>query len=304
MIEKSEIDNNINTHWKIEKKTLKEYKYGLCKFILDKSYELDISKEIAVCAMQIVNYFFIKNCYFNHDKLTIACAALSLSIKLKFSSNNDNLNKIIEIYISNKKEELENNSISLKQQIRNLKKKLLDKEIKIMKLFNYSLPDKFPFEYIYLYSKILYPNNEDEIYNIGNKICVDSYFTYANNIYQNFVISLACIFMAAKFLDIKTFFDKNFKNFDKMKYIHQKDINENIFINRMYQFIDEPEELLINEKDENIEKSKNEYFNNLNLDKKLHPFLEIDDLLECIKMISDFYEEININYNEINKKNK
>ena len=72
---------------------------------------------------------------------------------------------------------------------------------------------------------------------------------------------------------------------DNLKYIHKKDTNEKTFINTLYQFIDDPTELLIKEKDE---KDENEYFINLNLEKKLHPLLKMDDLLECIEMISDF----------------
>ena len=170
MIEKNEIENNINTNWKIPQKTLKEYRYGLCKFIIDKSYELNLPKQTVASALQIINYFFIKNCYFNYDKLTIACAALTLSIKLK-TIKKEELNRIIDIYISSHKEEIENKiKVSEKREIYILKRKLLDAEIKIMELFDNSLPDKFPFEYIYLYSKILYPNNDEEIYNFSCKI--------------------------------------------------------------------------------------------------------------------------------------
>ena len=300
MLKKTELDNNININWKIQPQKLKEYKYGLCKFIIDKSYELDLSKETAACAMQIVNYFFIKNCYFNYDKLTIVCAALTLSIKLR-TSQKDKLNRIFEIYISNKKEELGKNFIA-KKEIYNIRNKILNTEIKIMKLFDNILPDKFPFEYIYLYSQILYPDNDQEIFNLGCKICIDSYFTYVNNIYENYVVALACIFISAKFLDIKYILDKNFKNLDKMKYIHEKNINENKFIESMYLFIDNPAQLLINEKDNDIEKKKDIYFNSLSLELKLHPLLKMEDLLDCIELISDFYEDIKKIYEEINKK--
>ena len=300
MLKKTKINNNININWKIQPQKLKEYRYGLCKFIIDKSYELDLSKDTVACAMQIVNYFFIKNCYFNYDKLTIVCAALTLSIKLK-TSQKENLNKIFEIYVSDKKEEIGKNVLT-KKEIYNLRNKILDIEIKIMKLFDNILPDKFPFEYIYLYSQILYPENDQEIYNLGCKICIDSYFTYINNIYENYIVALACIFISAKFLDIKNILDKNFKNIDKMKYIHEKNIDENIFIKSMYQFIDDPVQLLINEKNDDIGKKKDIYFNNLSLEKRLHPFLKMDDLLDCIEIISDFYEEIKENYEEINKK--
>ena len=301
MIEKNEINNNINTQWKIPDEKLKEYKYGLCKFILDKSYELNLSKKTVACAMQIVNYFFIKNCYFSYDKLTIACAGLTLSLKLK-TIEKTLLSKVFDIYILNKKEEIKNKyNINEKKEIIKFKNNILNAEINIMKLFNNSLPDKFPFEYIYLYSKILYPNNDEDVYNFSCKICVDSYFTYANNVYQNYVVALACIFISSMFLDIKNFLDKSFKCLEKMKYIHEKNINEEQFINALYQFIDDPAQLLLKEKGIDNEKNKENYFNSLSLDKKIHPFLKMDDLLECIEMISNFYDDIKKNYNDINK---
>ena len=298
MLKKSEIENNINTEWKFSPKKLKEYKYGLCKFILDKSIELNLSKHIVASTMNLVNYFFIKNCYFNYDKLTVVSAAFSLSIKLKTSEKND-LNKIFDFYIKSKKDEFEN--MNNKQIIRNLRKNILDMEIKIMKLFDNYLPDKFPFEYIYLYSKILYPNNDDEIYNLSCKICIDSYFTYANNIYQNYVVALCCIFISAKFLDIPNILEKKFKHIDKMKYIHEKNLDENTFINKMYKFVDDPAEILLDEKGYGVEGNKDIYFENLGMDKKLHPFLEMNDLLDCIEMMSAFYEEIKENYEKINE---
>ena len=303
MIKKTDLKNNINLNWKISEKKLKEYKYGLCKFIIDKSYELNLSKKIAALAMQIVNYFFIKNCYFNYDKLTVICAALTLAIKFK-TSDKTNLNKIINFYISYKKEENGIDKFLSKIEIFNFKNQILDLEIKIMKLFDNSLPDSFPFEYIYLYSKILYPNNDQEMYNMGCKICMDSYFTYANNIYQNYVVALTCIYISAKFLDIKTILDHNFLNIDKMKYILENNMDENKFINNCNKILDDPTELLINEKEKNFEKNKDSYFKSLTLDKKLHPLLKMDDLLECIEIISDFYEEIKANYDIMNRDKK
>jgi hypothetical protein len=208
------------------------------------------------------------------------------------------------MYISGHKEEMKNKIIaSEKKEIIKFKNKLLDAEIAIMQLFNNSLPDKFPFEYIYLYSKLLYPDNDEEIYNFSRRICIDSYFTYANNIYQNYVVALACIFISAKFLDIKTFLEKNFKHLEKFKYMHdmnEKNSNEEQYINALYQFIDDPALLLLNEKGIDNDKEKEEYFNSLSLDKKIHPLLKMDDLFECIEMITDFYEDIKKNYEEIN----
>ena len=305
MITKNEIEDNINTSWKMSKETLLEYKYGLCKFIVDTANEKNLSKEVTALAMQIVNYFFIKNSYFSHDKLNVACSALTLSIKSK-ASKTFVLNDIFMIYMSKKK------NVEIKElikvpnaEIKNLRNQILEKELSILKLFNNLLPDEFPFEYTYLYSVILYPNNKEEIHNFANKICIDSYFTYVNNLYQPFVVALACIFFAAKFLDIATFLEKNFKNLEQMKYIHKDNMNEKEFLRALYEYEEDPAQLLINQnKNENKsseEENKYFYFNGLNLDKKLHPLLKMEELLECIEMISDFYEKMSKNYDFVNK---
>ena len=304
MITKNEIEDNINTSWKMSKETLLEYKYGLCKFIVDTANEKNLSKEVTALAMQIVNYFFIKNSYFSHDKLNVACSALTLSIKSK-ASKTFVLNDIFMIYMSKKK------NVEIKElikvpnaEIKNLRNQILEKELTILKLFNNLLPDEFPFEYTYLYSVILYPNNKEEIHNFANKICIDSYFTYVNNLYQPFVVALACIFFAAKFLDIATFLEKNFKNLEQMKYIHKDNMNEKEFLRALYEYEEDPALSLIKQnKDENKsshEENKYFYFNGLSLDKKLHPLLKMEELLECIEMISDFYEKMSKNYDFVN----
>lgn len=305
MIKKEEIDHNINTSWKMSIKTLMEYKYGLCKFILDTSNEKNLSKETTALAMQIVNYFFIKNSYFSHDKLNVACSALTLSIKSK-ASKTVVLYDIFNIYMSKKK------NVKIKDfkkvpnaDIKNLRNQILDKEISILKLFNNLLPDEFPFEYNYLYSIILYPNNKEEIYNFANKICIDSYFTYVNNLFQPYVVALACIFFAAKFLDISTFLDNNFKNLEQMKFIHKDNMDEKQFLRALYEYEEDPAQLLLNKnnnKGDGFDKEiKYFYFNSLSLDKKLHPLLKMDELLECIELISNFYEEMSKNYDLVNK---
>lgn len=305
MIQKEEIKDNINTNWKMSKETLMEYKYGLCKFIVDTANEKNLSKEVTALAMQIVNYFFIKNSYFSHDKLTVACSALTLSIKSK-ASKIFVLNDIFFIYMSKKKNvEIKDLKSVPNADIKNLRNQILNKEIEILRLFNNLLPDEFPFEYTYLYSTILYPNNKEEIYNFANKICIDSYFTYANNLFKPYVVALACIFFAAKFLDISTFLDKNFKNLEQMKFIHQENMDEKQFLRALYKYEEDPAQLLLNQnKNENQiddEENKYFYFICLSLDKKLHPLLEMKELLDCIEMISDFYYETNKNYDLVNK---
>ena len=90
MLTKEEIKNNINTEWQLPSETQKEYRYSLCKFILNISQRIGLSYESSSLAMLISNYFFIKNLFFNYNKLTMSCAALLLSSKKESSQNRFN----------------------------------------------------------------------------------------------------------------------------------------------------------------------------------------------------------------------
>ena len=60
MISKEEIENNINTEWKIPLESQKKSRYGLCKFIVESCQKMNLSQSTASLAMLITNYFFIK----------------------------------------------------------------------------------------------------------------------------------------------------------------------------------------------------------------------------------------------------
>ena len=69
MLTKEELYNNINTEFCISKEHLKESRYGLCKYISDLCKNIDLTNDVASIAMIYVNYFFVKKCYLNYDKL-------------------------------------------------------------------------------------------------------------------------------------------------------------------------------------------------------------------------------------------
>ena len=263
MLTKEEIKNNINTEWRIPLESQNKSRYGLCKYIIEVCQKLNLSQSTAALSMLITNYFFTKNCIFNYDKLSLVCAALLLSTKTKSSQNR--LKDICKEY-----------------------------ELHILKALDYNIPDEFPYDFINIYSEILYPNNNEEIANLACKIANDSYFTLANNIYKNYIVALACIYIAAKFLDIPTILDENFKFLDNMKRVNKKKMNEEDFKKELYKY-DNNYWVVKNEKNNEMEIDDNdeEYFEKLSLCEKLYPNMKIEDLLDCIKMIIGFYEDMN-----------
>jgi len=284
MITKEEIKNNINTEWNISLDFQKESRYGLCKFIVDISQKINLSYETASLAMLITNYFYIKNCYFNFNKLTMACASLLLSSKNETSQSK--FNDICKEYSIIHNKEIGTDGLH------KIKEHIGKYEIILLKQLNYNLPEEFPYDLIYVYSELLYPDNDQEISNISVKIANDSYFTYANNIYKNYVVALACIVIAAKFLDIPTILSENFKYIDNMRKIHKKNISVEEFNKALSQYDNQA----ISKIKDNIEEEDfygENYFEQLSLAQKLYPCLKMEDLLDCVIMIMEFYEDMN-----------
>ena len=293
MISKEEINHNINSEWQISLSYQKESRYGLCKFIIETCQKINSSDETASLAMLLTNFFFIKKCYFNYDKLTLACAAIFLSSKTQTSQNK--FNEICKEYSNYQ------SKVIGPEGVHKIKEEIGKYEIILLKELNFNIPEEFPFDYIYVYADLLFPDNEQEIINLGIKIANDSFFTLVNNIFKNYVVALGSLIISAKFLEIPNFLEENYKYINNMKKIHKKNITENEFNIALSQYNNQY--YLNKEKDENDinKKEEEEYFQKLNIYQKLHPFLNKEDLFQCIQLILEFYDDIK--NNDINNKN-
>ena len=293
MITKEEITHNINSEWQITLNYQKESRYGLCKFIIEICQKINLSDETASLAMLLTNFFFIKKCYFNYDKLTTACAAILLSSKTKTSQSK--FNDICKEYSN-----IQSKLIG-PEGVNKIKEQIGKYEIFLLKELNFNVPEEFPFDFIYVYADLLYPDNEAEIIDLAIKIANDSYFTYANNIYKTYVVALACLVISARFLEISNILEENYKYINNMKRIYKKNISEIEFNKILSQYNNQ---IYMKENENEGNESKNEdekYFESLNLCQKLHPSLKMDDLLDCIKLIVEFYDDMkdkNSNNNE------
>ena len=293
MISKEEITNNINSEWQLTLSYQKETRYGLCKFIIETCQKINSSDETASLAMLLANFFFIKKCYFNYDKLTLACAAILLSSKTQTSQNK--LNEICKEYYNYQ------NKLIGPEGIHKLKEEIGKYEIFLLKQLNFNIPEEFPFDYIYIYADLLFPDNVQNIILLGIKVANDSYFTLANNIYKNYVVALASLVISAKFLGVPNILEKDYKYINNMKRLHKKNITESEFnctlsqYNNLFNIKKEKED------DSNKKEEEEEYFEKLNIYQKLHPFLKEEDLFNCIKLIVEFYDDINQKSNNNNK---
>lgn len=300
MLTKEEIETNINYEWNIPTEFQKESRYGLNRFIIDTTQKMKLQKEIPCLSMHLCNYFFVKNSYFNYDKLTMGCAAILLSSKTRTSNTQifDNLCSEYSI-ISTKLQKDSNklvNQYQLQQQldIHKIKEEIGKYELLLLKQFDYKLPEEYPYDYIHVYSYLLYPNNGEEMVNLAYKVACDSYFTYVNNLFPSYVVALSCLIIAAKFLSIPTLLDDNFKFLDRLNKINFKGISEEKFNELLFQFsedgfLDSNNDNFIGD---NEEKNNEEYFKKLNLAQKLYPGLQMEKLLECVSTITEYYEDM------------
>ena len=113
---------------------------------------------------------------------------------------------------------------------------------------------------------------------------------------------MASLVISAKFLGVPNILEKDYKYINNMKRLHKKNITESEFNSTLSQYNN-----LFNIKkekeDDSNKKEEEEYFEKLNIYQKLHPFLKEEDLFNCIKLIVEFYEDINQKSNNINNKN-
>ena len=296
MIAREEITHNINSEWQITLKYQKESRYGLCKFIIEVCQKINLSDETASLAMLLTNFFFIKKCYFNYDKLTMACAAILLSSKTQTSQSK--FNDICKEYSN-----LQSKIIG-PEGINKIKDQIGKYEIFLLKELNFNVPEEFPFDFIYVYADLLYPESEPEVIDLAIKIANDSYFTYANNIYKNYVVALASLVIAGRLLDIPDILDENYKYINNMKRIYKKNISEREF-NKILSMYNNQLYMKINDDEEPEKQKENEqYFEKLPLCQKLHPNLKMEDLIDCIELIVEFYEDMNNNSNDKNNNDK
>ena len=289
MLSKAEIYSNINTEWEISQEYLKESRYGLCKYIVDVCQAIRVSNDVASIAMSLTNYFFVKKCYFNYEKLTLACAAILLASKQENAQNK--FNEISKEYFRfNSKIFNQINSVLKSEDNQKIKDKIATYEITLLKSLHFDIKIDLPFDFIYVYSIILYPDNETDIVHTSVRVANDSFFTYANNVYKNYIVAVSCITIAAKFLAIPTVFDKEFKHIDNMRKLNVKGRSQEEFEKSLISW-DNKSVIIENGNgiDKDRAKGDSDYFDKLTIAEKIHPKMSMDDLIGCIEMIMEFY---------------
>ena len=294
MISKDEITHNINSEWEITLKYQKESRYTLCKFIIEVCQKINLPDETASLAMLLTNFFFIRKCYFNYDKLTVSCAAILLASKTQTS-----LCKFNEI--SKEYSNIQSKIIG-PEAVQKIKEQIGKYELFLLKELNFNIPEDFPHDLIYVYADLICLDQEQDIINKAIAMANDSYFTLANNIYKPYVVALACLVLAAKFLKLPTILDENYKYINNMKKIHKKNMTEEEFNKILIQY-NEQKYIKLDENKQCDKLEDEKYFESLPLCQKLHPNLKMDDLLDCIKLIIEFYQDMkesnNLNINKI-----
>jgi hypothetical protein len=157
-------------------------------------------------------------------------------------------------------------------------------ELILLKSLNFEINFTPPNEFIIVYTTILYPENDSDMLRYALKICNDSFFTYVNNTYKNYVVAISCIMLAAKFLSLPSVNDKSFKNLDNMKALHIPPAEEAEFNERLLTF---------GNRTMNVDRDGGSYYDILEWNKKVHPYMSLNELTECLKLLVDFYDDVN-----------
>jgi len=159
---------------------------------------------------------------------------------------------------------------------------------------NYDINVSLPNDYLYVYSAILYPENEEEVFQYSLKFSYDSFFTYANLLYNNCIVAISNIIIAAKFLALPTPMDKNFKNLENMRMFSIPPATEEEFNKRLLNYENKSfhrDTKVFMNADGRENSNESSYFDILEWNKKLHPNLEVNDLEDCIRLIMEYYED-------------
>lgn len=180
------------------------------------------------------------------------------------------------------------NAVIKQEETQRIKDKISLAEITLLKCMNFDININLPNDFIYVYSSILYPDNEEDIIQYSIRIANDSFYTYVNLIYKNYVVAIACIIVAAKFLSLPTLLDSNFRHLENMKKFSDPIPNsEDEFNKRLLEYENRSFHIsLINQKE-----NSSTYFDVLEWNKKIHPYLEQTELMECVKMIVEYYQD-------------
>ena len=300
MLSKAELYQNINTEYQISKDYLKESRYELNRHIIDICHSIRVSNDVASIAMALTNYFFVKKCYFNYEKLTLACAAILLASKQENSQNR--FSDISQQYTKITDTLSERHNVITAEDIQKSKDKISSYEITLLRTLNFEIKIELPFNFIYVYSTILYPENEMDLIHVSERIANDSFFTFANNVYKSYIVAIASIIIGAKYLEIPTIFDKEFKHIDNMRKVNVKGITEEEFEKRLLAWENKPVEAIDGDvvMEGNEDKENREYFDKLTLTQKIHPKMSLQDLCECVEMIMEYYND-GVNY--VNRNN-
>ena len=285
MLSKAELYSNINTEWEISQDYLKERRYGLCKYIIDICQSIRVSNEVASIAMYLTNYFFVKKCYLNYEKLTLACAAILLASKQENAQNK--FNEISKEYFrANSKIFNTINAVLKSEDNQKIKDKIATYEIALLKTLHFDIKVELPFDFIYVYSTLLYPDNETDIIHTSIRVANDSFFTYANNVYKNYVVAVASITIAARFLGLPTVFESDFKHIDTMRRVNVKGKSVEEFERSLLSW---ENKRVFNVSE--IPPEEKEYFDKLSVAEKIHPKMRMDDLIGCVEMILEYYND-------------
>jgi hypothetical protein len=316
MLNYNDLNSNVNiTNYNITEEDYKLERLGYCNYIIEIANSLSLQIEICKMAIYYLNCFYVKHSFLCYDKRLMCCASLLLACKME--DKKIFINDIVRAHL-NSKTSLSlfksNNSVD-QEVIKDSINQVCFCELKLLQTIGFNVKLTLPIEYVYFYTTFLYPERENELNALAFHIEKDSFYTLVNNVFPPFVVALACIFIGCKLLKLPCFTSTDFDKFGVLCDFYLEILNSNSNSSSYYnrdkdktEIFKNPSEVVeyeyfnikllefdgfLNKKsDVKFMKYDKTWYESLTWNKKLHPFLEANDFFASVKMIVDYYDDI------------
>eukprot|EP00347_Sterkiella_histriomuscorum_P003972 403362233 len=304
LIDKSIVYKNVNHHFGISSETQDQIRIGSTQYILDVGKFLDLNSQVIQTAIIYNQLFFLKKSYLNYEKELYQNAALYLA-----SKNLNHKRKISDFCLYYHKLKYLGSLYKPPQenQIKQLSEDICIAECKLLQHIDYLMEVDLPGMFIEKFTRLLY---EKQDYNTDgnqhsssivvswqniNRIAIaaanDTFYTPVNVLFSPQSIAVACVIFAAMKFGMPIPFNNKEFNFETCfeRYVIKRGLAGS------------QSQVLTQSQGQNDEKRQakiEEYrrqFNELSWEKKIDLSCDLEEVVESIKYIEQFYSNLKNN---------
>jgi protein BUR2 len=267
MLKKEDVIYNVNDYYEISQEAQQYLRIGNSNIIQEFCTELKFGTEVAATSMAITHHFFVRKCYLFHDRYIVCASATLLASKL--TSHNRTTDEFCSKLLNIRNRSISNIDHS---KLEETKHQIFQCELKILETMNYDMNFDIPFQFIYYYADMLYPEQKKMARQTATIVCCDLYHTEICILYPARTMAIACLTMGAKLLGMPALHESNYNEDNWMNIKNSK-------LSMSYLQEDNPY----------IAMPVEEY-KNLSWDKKVHPSISSHEIEEIIIALNEFHD--------------